>query len=485
MSTQLIMKITAAGYTALANQTNTGLQLDLTHFQFGSGNRTPDGSEVALIAPKQASAITDGQKLPVNGKLQLRMSALFEGVSSYQISEIGVWAGSPGVAGSVLFAYWSQSNGKVAEMSVGVDFFYTHDMPVEAAVGAALNIIIDPSASTAVALMTSHNQAADPHPQYWNDVRGGNKLKALGLGTDSALGAADANDRTDLSVFKYFAAQTLNNTLSSAGTADSAIVLSKITGTASFNLAGLYSTANTKPMLKFRLGNTSAWGGWRALATLDPRVTDPQVPACFSISSLPTVNIGPIFVLEAEELWTWKSTAYFQGYRSILCGRPVDGHTTSPLASEIDAVGGLLSKTAYAGLWGYAQENNLVLTQANWTANIGGHYFVDVDANNFRVPDLRNMFRRYTGTDADTANARARGSRQLDALQNITGNFGSQLNIQTSASGAFALAASGTGAYPTGNSGDFNQFTFNASRVARTSTETRATNTAYSPRLHI
>jgi len=205
----------------------------------------------------------------------------------------------------------------------------------------------------------------------------------------------------------------------------------------------------------------------------------------FSLTDLPKANIGPIIVKEVMEVWGWSSSAYFTGYRSPLCGRPLDGHTASPLPSEIDATGGVLSKTAYAGLWGYALENNLAVLQANWTANIGAHYFVDVDANTFRVPDLRGMFRRYTGTDADTGSARARGSRQLDALQNITGGFGSQLNVQTSANGAFALAASGTGAYATGNSGDFNQFTFNASRVARTSTETRGANTAYSPRLHI
>ena len=91
-----------------------------------------------------------------------------------------------------------------------------------------------------------------------------------------------------------------------------------------------------------------------------------------------------------------------------LCGRPVDGHTVTPLASEVDAVGGELSKTDYARLWGYARENNLVVSDAVWTANRGAHYFADVSGTTFRVPDLRNMFRRYTGTDADTANASGR-----------------------------------------------------------------------------
>jgi len=126
----------------------------------------------------------------------------------------------------------------------------------------------------------------------------------------------------------------------------------------------------------------------------------------FSITALPTSNLGPIIVAEASEVWIWVSTTHYTGYRSPLCGRPVDGHTVVPLASEIDAVGGLLSKSAYAGLWGYAQENGLVMSQADWQANLGAHGFVDVSATQFRVPDLRNQFRRYTGTDADSANAR-------------------------------------------------------------------------------
>jgi len=149
----------------------------------------------------------------------------------------------------------------------------------------------------------------------------------------------------------------------------------------------------------------------------------------------------------------------------------------------------VLSKTAYAGLWGYAQENGLVLTQANWTANIGGHYFVDVSTSTFRVPDLRNMFRRYTGADADTANARSLGNRQLDALQHITGNIYDVVGGSSrGASGAFGVSSSGSGISIAGSESSYVggvSFDFDAARTARTSTETRGKNTAYVPRIHV
>jgi len=154
------------------------------------------------------------------------------------------------------------------------------------------------------------------------------------------------------------------------------------------------------------------WPKWSEV-TDKPASFGPQI---VTLATLPTTDIGPVIVADVAEVWVWVITPYYTGYRSPLCGRPVDGHTGAPLASEIDAVGGLLSKSAYAGLWGYAQENDLVVSQSDWTANIGAHWFVDVSDSQFRVPDLRNMFRRYSGTDADTANARALGSRQNGAI---------------------------------------------------------------------
>ena len=184
---------------------------------------------------------------------------------------------------------------------------------------------------------------------------------------------------------------------------------------------------------------------------------------------MPQQNVGPIVVLEASEVWVWSTSAYFTGYRSPLCGRPLDGHTTVPLASEVDAVGGTLSKTAYAGLWGYAQENGLVVPAASWTS--GMHKFVDLGGDNFRCPDLRNQFRRYTGTDADTANARTLGTPQKDQLREHDHRL--TLSIRALASGSVYADV--------GAAGDLSGVTTAVSGGA----ETRPTNTAYAPRIHV
>ncbi|WP_287813180.1 hypothetical protein [Achromobacter sp.] len=194
-------------------------------------------------------------------------------------------------------------------------------------------------------------------------------------------------------------------------------------------------------------------------------------PRIYSITALPTQDVGPIIVSECAEVWTWVSGQYFTGYRSPLCGRPLDGHTSLPLASEVDAIGGLLSKTDYAALWGYAQEQGLVKTEAVWSANRGSHWFSDYSATQFRVPDLRDMFRRFTGTDADTANARVMGSRQGAAYQQHSHGISNRIspNRVEAVTGTQAWALlDGSGMTTDGAGG----------------AETRPVNTAYHPRVH-
>lgn len=208
-------------------------------------------------------------------------------------------------------------------------------------------------------------------------------------------------------------------------------------------------------------------------------------PRIYSIGALPNQNVGPIIVAECAEVWLWCASQYFTGYRSPLCGRPLDGHTGLALINEVDANGGLLSKADYAPLWGYAQETGLVKPEAVWSANRGAHWFSDYSATHFRAPDLRNRFRRFTGTDVDTMTVRAPYTTQADALQRITGYVDGTFDFVES-SGAFTRGnwnpdrQMNTGIRASGN----HRFDFDSARVTRHSCETRPINTAYHPRLH-
>ena len=100
----------------------------------------------------------------------------------------------------------------------------------------------------------------------------------------------------------------------------------------------------------------------------------------------------------------------------------------------------------------------------------------------FRVPDLRGIFVRGIDDGANIDAGRTIGSEQLDALQNITGTFSSVFYSNTGCNNTLGGAFSGTpnGAMNGGGSmtTNYDAVVFDASKVARTSTETRPINIA-------
>lgn len=106
----------------------------------------------------------------------------------------------------------------------------------------------------------------------------------------------------------------------------------------------------------------------------------------------------------------------------------------------------------------------------------------DEGAGNFRLPESRGEFLRGWDHGRGVDAGRAIGSSQLDALQNLTGSIGDipagtggQAHYGT---GAFTASLPGQGPAADGASVPWKAYSFDASRVARTSTETRPRNLA-------
>lgn len=223
------------------------------------------------------------------------------------------------------------------------------------------------------------------------------------------------------------------------------------------------------------------------LKILDGYSSDLPRIRTFAQATALTEDIGPIIVIGMDGIWEWVQTAHFTGYRHPYCGMWMDGWTPTPLPFQIAATGGTWreSDEKERRVIARYRESGLVVPSGSWIK--GQNMISDLGGGNWKAPDLQDMFKRMTGTDVDTANARLIGARQDDALQHI---MGSLTRVATSPSGstqAGAFSADNAGAatniahgsVPTWN------YTFDASRVARTATETRPISTSMRPFIHV
>lgn len=191
-----------------------------------------------------------------------------------------------------------------------------------------------------------------------------------------------------------------------------------------------------------------------------------------------TADAGPIIATDmAGQLYVWSTSAYFTGYRNPLCGMIPQHFAPTPRAWEMPVTGGVWSDSdpKQKRLIALFREYGHAVAIGDWLP--GWERIADLGGGNWKAPDLQNVFLRVAGTDADTANPRGPGVYQSDTIQNITGSFVVR-NGNSVSDGVFgAVVTTGT-SYAGGTGGAHIKYDFDASRVARTSTETRGPNTA-------
>jgi len=194
----------------------------------------------------------------------------------------------------------------------------------------------------------------------------------------------------------------------------------------------------------------------------DSIITGPLV-----FQTIPTEKAAALIFVSGLGWMEWvevTGTGAFQGYRTLRCGALEWGTTTAPRSYEADLVGGLGSKTSQASIWAWAQQNGHTVDVGAWSTKV--FKFADVDANTFRFPDLRDVFTRFTGTDADTGAAVAIGTYKADTIKS---------HQHGSGAGGFVGGQYASGGAPTG---------YSATGATGTA-ETAPKHTSFAPRIHI
>jgi len=131
-----------------------------------------------------------------------------------------------------------------------------------------------------------------------------------------------------------------------------------------------------------------------------------------------TSDQGPIFCSDmAGDMYVWVSTAYFTGYRNPRSGLWYGGASDTPEAWELLATGGTwtTSNPKHARVIARYREWGRTVASGAWTK--GWNHIADLGGGNWKAPDLRDVFQRMSGTDADTANPSAAGTYKTDTVK--------------------------------------------------------------------
>jgi len=165
-----------------------------------------------------------------------------------------------------------------------------------------------------------------------------------------------------------------------------------------------------------------------------------------------------------------------QRYLAICDG--IDIVVLNPTSSS-QIIGSIITWCADIAPNGYLECNGSAISRTTYAALfsiIGTTFGIGDGSTTFNIPDLRGYFVRGWSNGSSVDSGRSFASTQTDALQNITGIIGGLTNSIAAASGAFAYGSTygGNGQQAQANV----RLDFDASRVARTSTETRPTNLA-------
>lgn len=394
--------LTDAGLDAANKADRNGYQLYITHVALGTGKYNSDtlgAGMTALSSLKEFVTIAAGRASGQHGFSTTVEFGSFAG-TPYEACEIGFYSGIPG-KGGVLVAVYSHPS-EVLVLRNALRYLSTFVFQQSRLPAGVINVTIDQNASTAQALIANHEAATDPHPQY---------IKRTG---DTMQGALKGVTSERLDSSKNFATTEF---VGQQGLM--------------FPRAGIASTANgtrltaesvgrvinvTVDGAKIYLPPTSGIPVGAALmvrcvsnsATLAAQSPDTISTLSGAGSSAEiSLSMGSFVTLVRNEDRVWYvcqeaaqepagKVAYFAGLHLP--------------PGWIEPMGQLLSRTAYARLWNYAQRQDVV-GDNNWPS-FRGRFSAGTNASNFRCPDLRGVFLRSLDSNRGLDSNRVIGQEQ-------------------------------------------------------------------------
>lgn len=160
--TPIVFTVTDAGRLAALNAQNSGLQIKLETLRGSTGKITPTGAETALTGTLRGSWAIGGGGVN-EASSTLRFFALVQSATSISdVFSLGLFTDD-----DVLFAIASTTGSNpLIVCHANIDFLPSFGMRLPDVAASAITIETDPNSPLAQVLMTQHQAAENPHPQY-------------------------------------------------------------------------------------------------------------------------------------------------------------------------------------------------------------------------------------------------------------------------------------------------------------------------------
>lgn len=387
MTVILKPKITDAGLAAAINADANGFELSITHIALGTGKYSSEASGAGMTAMadrKEQVQIGAGVVSGTGGcRMMVRFDAWSGTPSTYEVTEIGFYAGDP-AAGGVLFAVFATPADVIVVRNL-LDYVATFTIQLTRIPSGSVTVSVNPEEARALALIALHEAASDPHTQYVK--KSGDTSTAAQFG----LTASPGDNSPKFATTEFVKRQGLSFPASGG------VGVSETPFSLPVAALGRWIEPNVNGgVLHLPPATQCPSGGSLAFRVPVPAATIVAAPGDAIVTtqgeSVLSVQVsrGETFVLTRNATNNWYVTssgarqpagmvAYFPG-------------VAPPGWIKLNGV--LLSRSAYPSLWSYAQSSGLV-SDADWMNNgYSGRFSSGVAGDDFRIPDSRGVFLR-------------------------------------------------------------------------------------------
>ena len=497
MATKYYALLTNVGAAKLANATALGEQVEITQMAVGDGNGalpTPNPAQTALVHELRRAPLNTLTIDPVNTNQIIAEQVIPEDVGGWWIREIGLYDSDGDMIAVANCAetykpLLQEGSGRMQVIRVILIVSSTQavTLKIDPSVVLATRQYVDDQIIQVKAFvdqqLAAHIAAADPHKQY------APKASPALTGTPTAPTATAGNNSTQLANTAFVKAALV----AVIGGAPTTLDTLKEIATAINNDPNFSATINNALALKAPLASP-AMTGTPTAPTAAQTVNNTQIATTgfvkSAIAALVASSPAALDTLNELAAALGNDPNFATTVTNALAGKQPLDSTLTDLSGK--TVNGILQ---YLGLGegsalpvGVPVPWPLATPPTGWLKCNGAPFA----AKNYPklalvypglvLPDLRGEFIRGWDDGRGVDSGRALLSAQSDTLQNITGSFFDMTTgTNNNTFGAFTSSIVQPNLTPIAIGGTYKQanYYFDASLVARTSTETRARNIAF------